>query len=404
MSATRYGAGRSRDVVAPRKLSSASSRPEMMSGSTPKRFRMPVKNSSRLLTSRAAEVATKRTREAPAARISATKSSEAANTRSRAWGAKAPVASTPCPRRTIVIRRSTSRSSPSTRSAMSSRIELVPQSTAATRTPSTGGTPSDTRASAAPVVQRLQRLVAQGVHAWAGGQRVADQHVQTLDAGRHATGSDAGDLLDVFDGLAVREIGLVRGPVARSQVRIRCQTVRHFLHHALGLQRPDGRGEPRTRHVVRRGERRTVGQPRLRLDHVGEATRAAVSNRADPARGTAELFADCLLIGRTDAHRVASGDGVRIGSGVGLAAPGVAAGAGGCPAPSTLPHSFVYQVGFCASVVPSAGDDGSGGAPTGLPSAPITRYPTSPGITQPSRCRACALTYASSPQRAISSF
>ena len=61
MSTTRYGAGASRSAVAPRNESAASSSPESSSGVTPSASCAAVKNSSRLLASRAALVAVART-------------------------------------------------------------------------------------------------------------------------------------------------------------------------------------------------------------------------------------------------------------------------------------------------------------------------------------------------------
>ncbi len=139
MSTTRKGASRSvrpaSSFVAPTKENSASWSPLMTSGSTPRMSTTPRTKSSRFSASREAEVATKRTRSAPWAAMTSAYSRHAANVRSSASGASRPVRSTPWPSRTMVIRRSSSLSSPVTGSASATRrrIELVPQSTAATR-------------------------------------------------------------------------------------------------------------------------------------------------------------------------------------------------------------------------------------------------------------------------------
>ena len=137
--------GRSRPVsslVAPVKENSASWSPEITSGSTPRMSSTPRTNSSRFSASREAEVATKRTRSAPCSLMTAAYSRQAAKVRSSASGASRPVRSTPWPSRTMVIRRSSSTSSPvaGSASATRSRMEFVPQSTAATRV--TGRPPS----------------------------------------------------------------------------------------------------------------------------------------------------------------------------------------------------------------------------------------------------------------------
>ena len=123
--------------TAPAKLKAASSEPSITSGVTPRRVRTPSMNSSRLPASRVAEVATNLTCWAPCLPMSAAYSSTAVKVRSRASGTKFPVASTPWPKRTIRIWRDTSSSrvcpsSSSMTSAMSNRMEFVPQSMAAT--------------------------------------------------------------------------------------------------------------------------------------------------------------------------------------------------------------------------------------------------------------------------------
>jgi hypothetical protein len=84
-----------------------------------------------LAASRTAEVMTAvRT---PASEIASEYPSSAANTRACGSSPSRPVASTPSPRRVTIDSRRSSRSSPSLTSATSSRVELVPMSTTATR-------------------------------------------------------------------------------------------------------------------------------------------------------------------------------------------------------------------------------------------------------------------------------
>ena len=137
MSTTRYGAGASSSAVAPRNDSAASSSPESSSGVTPSASRAAVKNSSRLVASRAALVAVARTWVTPCSASASRYSRSTAVVRSIASGASAR-ASTPWPRRVMRMRRSSgttlaSRGDVPSTSATSRRTELVPMSTAATR-------------------------------------------------------------------------------------------------------------------------------------------------------------------------------------------------------------------------------------------------------------------------------
>ena len=138
MSNTKGGAARfGRPITAPRNESSASSCPEMTSGTTPVIRSTPATNAARLATSRDAEVATNRKRSGLFASRNSRNSSNAANRRSRAAGENSPVRSTPSPSRTMRMSRMTSRigsADPTATSATSSRMALVPQSNAATRT------------------------------------------------------------------------------------------------------------------------------------------------------------------------------------------------------------------------------------------------------------------------------
>ena len=92
--------------VAPSYVSLASSSPETMSGGTPSRSRTPSTNSLRFETSRAAEVATNRVRSTRVLGDDQPVVVQTANVRRSASGANAPVLSTSCPSRTIIVRRS----------------------------------------------------------------------------------------------------------------------------------------------------------------------------------------------------------------------------------------------------------------------------------------------------------
>ena len=130
------GLAAANSAVAPVNDSRASSSPLSTSGGTPRIAVTPRMNSPPLAASLIALVATMRTRPAQASSTARAYASSTRSVRASGSGARRPVASTPWPSRTISIRRFTSVSRPACRStsAMSSRSELVPQSTAATRT------------------------------------------------------------------------------------------------------------------------------------------------------------------------------------------------------------------------------------------------------------------------------
>ena len=112
-------------------------------------------------------------------------------------------------------RRSSSSSPPSgAGSAISSRIELVPQSIAATgaahrcRPPGTADVQNG--------ADQLQGHVADRVHPGTGRQRVTDQRVQALHPVRHPAGADPGDLRHLAEPApGPAQVGPVGGGVAR---------------------------------------------------------------------------------------------------------------------------------------------------------------------------------------------
>ena len=77
-----------------------------------------------------------------------------------------------------------------------------------------------------------------------GAQRVAELHVQTLDATGHAAGRRPVDLGHLGDRRTPGEIVLVRGQVRGGEVRIVGQSGRHLLHHAGRLERAARRSPP----------------------------------------------------------------------------------------------------------------------------------------------------------------
>ena len=137
MSITRNGSGQRRQGPASRRRSSPAPprRRRAPPGSTPVRSRMPPRNSSEFSASRAAEVAQNRIALTSCSFTSSMYSSTAVKTRCSEASAIRPVRSTPWPRRTMRMSRTRSALVPAStsRSATSSRSELVPQSKAATR-------------------------------------------------------------------------------------------------------------------------------------------------------------------------------------------------------------------------------------------------------------------------------
>ena len=97
-----------------------------------------------------------------------------------------------------------------------------------------------------------------------------------------------------------REVALVRGAVRRGQLGVLAEPVLHLLHQARALEGADPRGRARAGQVVRRRERRAVGQPRLGGDDVGVAARAAVADLVDGPRLAAELGVDGGDVVRVD--------------------------------------------------------------------------------------------------------
>ncbi|CAB4956594.1 unannotated protein [freshwater metagenome] len=118
--------------VAPMKERAASSAPGITSGSIPKISRTPSINTWRLRASRVALVAQNLIFSTPLLAMISANLLVASSVRSIAAGSNARFLSTPSPSRTISISRITSRKLSPSISAMSRRIELVPQSIAAT--------------------------------------------------------------------------------------------------------------------------------------------------------------------------------------------------------------------------------------------------------------------------------
>ena len=141
--------------------------------------------------------------------------------------------------------------------------------------------PGGTHGPAPTTARRPQDLVAERVRP-GPAQRVRGQRVQALDPVGHAAGAEhAVDLGHVGPSAARArgQVGLVRGPVGRSQLGVGAEPAAISRIRPRGLQRADRGGRARAGQVVQRRERRAVGQPRRGLDHVGQPARAAVRDR-----------------------------------------------------------------------------------------------------------------------------
>src|SRR6476661_1550124 len=319
-----------RPPVAPANESAASSSPETTSGDTSepkcsvKAVRTPSMNSEALRASREADVATKRTREAPRSRQAAAYSRVTASVRSMDSGAMTPVRSTPWPSRTISMRRTTSVSAPvpGSTSATSRRIELVPQSIAPTRRVSVlvgslmgrlpggrggcgvlGRVHGRARRRPPPLVEHGERLVAERVDAPTSGEGVADEDMEALDAGRHAACGDPVDLGHVAELGTLRQVVLVRLRIRRRERLVVGQALGHLLHDTGRLEGAHRAREARACRVVRRREGRAVGQPGLGAQHVGFAARAAVRDAGHSAGAPPELALDGVEVGCLDGRR-----------------------------------------------------------------------------------------------------
>ncbi len=203
-----------------------------------------------------------------------------------------PVDALPEPHDLHLAVRSTSVPVPASTSATSSRMELVPQSIAATRVVTTRS--SRVHGPAAP--QSGSSASASSPNGFTPGPAASAWPTSTC---RHFTRSGMPPAVmpsisvDVLDRLARR-----RGSPRARRGRPRASSgsvgepVLHLAHRAAGLERADEARGARAGQVVERRERRAVGQPRLGLDDVRVTARAAVRDRADAARLAAELATD----------------------------------------------------------------------------------------------------------------
>src|SRR6476661_2059684 len=115
------------------------------------------------------------------------------------------------------ISRCTSDSVPAAKSAMSNRIELVPQSIAATLAMSTSAVCA--RTGGPPVADPGEHLVTERVHAGPPGQCVRDMDMEAFHPVRHPAGTDLGS--QRFHRIALGQVGLMGGLVGLRELGIR---------------------------------------------------------------------------------------------------------------------------------------------------------------------------------------
>ena len=141
------------------------------------------------------------------------------------------------------------------------------------------------------------------------------------------------------------------------------------------------------RQVVQRRKRRTVGQSRRRLDHAGLAVRAAVRDLEDAAGLAAQLPRDRVEI-RSVNHREEAGWAERVAG----ADPAVRA-IGSKSAKHRAAHRQWCATATCTTgspLVDVVGCDCRAASARRAFAGNCTWYGISPGITKPSRSRACA--------------
>ena len=243
MSATSSGSATpGRPATAPVNDSSASARPVITSGSTPRVRCTIARNSSALPASRVAEVATIRTRTAPSSAmrrgvVRQRLPGALDRRRGQPAGPVDPLAEPDHPHLAVHVgqphRAAVGHQQPDRVGAAVDGRHPVHDCRAS------GSGRFDARARLPPVAQRGQRLVAQRVHPGPGGQRVRHQHVQALHPGGHSAGRDAAGLGHLTELLAPGQVGLVRSPVAGGQVRVGAQPGGHLPHQPGRLQGGD---------------------------------------------------------------------------------------------------------------------------------------------------------------------
>ena len=303
---TKGAAAVSNSPTAPRNDSPASSSPLITSATAPgttapSTSAVIAKNSSRLAASRVADVATIRT----VRNIVAPQQFGVVGQRGPGRARSPQVRTGPWRRPPGPVARCASRGArraarPSTASAISSRIELVPQSIAATLT--RPHLPVQDPRHRRLDGQHRQRLVAEGIDAGALGQRVRDHHVQALHPVRHAAAGER--RAQRLDRIALGQNDSCARRYAAASSAIVAEPFGHLAHQPRRLESARRRRQRRMRQVVQRRKRCSVRQSRRRLHHAGFAVGASVGDLEDTAGLAAQLPRDGVEI-RLLNHRAA---------------------------------------------------------------------------------------------------
>ena len=149
----------------------------------------------------------------------------------------------------------------------------------------------------------------------------------------------------------------MRAPVGGRELEVGGQTVLHGPHDALGLEGADEPGRPRAGQVVEGREGSAVGKPRLGLDDVGVAARAAVRDGAHAAGLAPELSAYGVDVGGVG-HGSRAQRGALVRTGITVLASSPAAPSVVCTDFHSVPYQATGAVAFFA--VDGAGaSDGS---------------------------------------------
>src|SRR5690606_4651874 len=228
------------------------------------------------------------------------------------------------------------------------------------------------------VADALERLVPERIDARPDGQGVRDEHVQALDAIRHAAGTDALDLGHLAELGAAAQVVLVGGAVGGGEVGVVGDPRRHLLHRTARLERAHRRDGGRAREVEGGRERGAVLEPGRRAHHERAAAHAARGDLHDPARRATQLLGDDREVLLADLRHQSPTS----------------------PATWAESHTVRYQGPVRGIVAGPSSPSAATSSPVTVSGSTTTKG-VSPGMTKPSLSRACDCTYCSSLHRSI---
>src|SRR5699024_7655983 len=227
-----------------------------------------------------------------------------------------------------------------------------------------------TAGTAPPFTDQTQSFIAEWIGARSAGEAMGHQHMQAFDARRHATGGDTGDFGHGGNRFLIGQVCIMGPLIGIRQIWVVGEPPGHIAHHSLGFHPTDRPGQAGTRDVIQSGKRRAVVEPRTGVHHAGMTRRTARGHLQHATRRTTQLLSH---------HRKFSFvDGGVAHLSFNTLSASRDSRAGSLSASFTVPQSLAYH---SRGLLP-VGSASSGTSPSILPSTPITRYPTSPGITQ----------------------